>query len=583
MLLRGTAALAEAAQTGRALPGFVAYNLETVQAIVNAAERTGRPVLLQAGSSAFRHAGRDLLAQLAVSAAAASTAEIGVHLDHSRDLDEITACIEAGYTSAMVDGSHLSFSDNIALTRTAVQRAHDAGAWVEAELGAIAGDEDVSTDARAGAMTDPQQAAEFVAATGVDALAVAVGNVHGFTDCPVALDLDRLAAIHEATRSRWSCTAPAACPPSSSSARWTEAWPRSTSTPSSGARTSSPSPIGCPPPSRVPMPSAPGARRAAPSPTPPSARSTCSPQNGERQMPETSAARVAVIGLGAMGLPMATHLVPEFPVTAFDIDAGRRAQLVAAGATDATTPAKAAEGADIVLLAVRDQQQVESALFGENGVTDALAPGAVVILTSTVGPDAARATAGRLAEFDAHLVDAPVSGGPARAGAGDLLIVVSGAESSLNTVRPVLDRLASTLTEIGREPGDAQALKAINQLLAGVHIAAAAEAVAMARALGLDPGTVIDALSKGAAGSFMLADRGPRMIEAYGDGAEVRSRLDIFVKDMGIVADIAKQAHVPTPLASAAQQLYLLGERAGLASSDDSSVVTLLSPKEAQR
>ncbi|MFI0468006.1 NAD(P)-dependent oxidoreductase [Saccharopolyspora sp. 5N102] len=300
-------------------------------------------------------------------------------------------------------------------------------------------------------------------------------------------------------------------------------------------------------------------------------------------MPETSATRVAVIGLGAMGLPMATHLAPAFPVTVFDIDGGRRAQLAAAGATEATTPAQAAGNADVVLLAVRDQQQVEAALFGKNGAAEALNPGAVVVLTSTVGPDAARETAARLAESGARLVDAPVSGGPTRAGTGDLLIVVSGDEDSLDAARPVLDRLASTLTEIGREPGDAQALKAINQLLAGVHIAAAAEAVAMARALGLDPATVIDSLGKGAAGSFMLADRGPRMIEAYGDGAEVRSRLDIFVKDMGIVAGIAKQAHVPTPLASAAQQLYLLGERAGLGGSDDSSVVTLLSPKEAQR
>ncbi|MFC7343992.1 class II fructose-bisphosphate aldolase [Saccharopolyspora griseoalba] len=199
MLLRGTGALTEAASAGRALPGFVAYNLETVQAVVAAAERSGRPVLLQAGASAFRHAGRDLLAQLAVSAATASSAEIGVHLDHSRDLDEITACLEAGYTSVMIDGSHLPLPDNIALTRSAVRRAHDAGAWAEAELGAIAGDEDVSTAARAGAMTDPRQAAEFVAATGVDALAVAVGNVHGFTDRPVELDLDRLAAIHEIT------------------------------------------------------------------------------------------------------------------------------------------------------------------------------------------------------------------------------------------------------------------------------------------------------------------------------------------------------------------------------------------------
>jgi 3-hydroxyisobutyrate dehydrogenase len=176
------------------------------------------------------------------------------------------------------------------------------------------------------------------------------------------------------------------------------------------------------------------------------------------------------------------------------------------------------------------------------------------------------------------LVDAPVSGGPARAGSGDLLIVVGAGEEGLRRARPILDRLATTLTVVGSHPGDGQALKAINQLLAGVHIAAAAEALALARELGLDLPTVISSLSQGAAGSFMFADRGPRMIEAYGAGAEVKSRLDIFVKDMGIVAGIAERAHVPVPLASAAQQLYLLGERAGLGAADDSSIVTLLSP-----
>ncbi|MER6143182.1 class II fructose-bisphosphate aldolase [Streptomyces sparsogenes] len=199
MLLHGTDALTAAAREGRAIPGFVAYNLETVQGIVAAAEAAGRPVLLQAGSSAFKHAGRAALMTLALDAARRADAPLGVHLDHSRDLAEITACVEAGYTSVMVDGSHLPFAENVALTRKAVERAHAAGVWVEAELGALAGDEDVSTDARAagGSMTDPEQAAEFVAATGVDALAVAVGNVHGFTAEPVRLDLDRLRRIRD--------------------------------------------------------------------------------------------------------------------------------------------------------------------------------------------------------------------------------------------------------------------------------------------------------------------------------------------------------------------------------------------------
>ncbi|MEU6443128.1 class II fructose-bisphosphate aldolase [Streptomyces sp. NPDC047046] len=200
MLLHGSDALKEAAAASRALPGFVAYNLETLQGITAAAEAADRPVLIQAGSSPFKHAGRDSLMQLALDAAERSAAQLGVHLDHSRDLDEITACLEAGYTSVMVDGSHLPFAENIALTKKAVRRARDHGAWVEAELGALSGDEDVSTDAVAQttAMTDPRQAAEFVAATGIDALAVAVGNVHGFTKNPVHLDLDRLAAIHKA-------------------------------------------------------------------------------------------------------------------------------------------------------------------------------------------------------------------------------------------------------------------------------------------------------------------------------------------------------------------------------------------------
>ncbi|MFE4581406.1 NAD(P)-dependent oxidoreductase, partial [Streptomyces chartreusis] len=230
---------------------------------------------------------------------------------------------------------------------------------------------------------------------------------------------------------------------------------------------------------------------------------------------------------------------------------------------------------------VRDQQQVDAALFGAGGAAETLRPGTAVVLTSTVGPDAARATAARLTDLGVLTVDAPVSGGPVRAGDGDLLIVVGADDKALDLARPVLDLLASTLTVVGRNPGDGQSLKAINQLLAGVHIAAAAEAVALARALGLDPGTVVESLRHGAAGSFMFGDRGPRMVETYASDVapEVKSRLDIFVKDMGIVTGIAKDAHVPVPLASAAQQLYLLGEAAGLAAHDDSSVVTVLSPK----
>ena len=288
--------------------------------------------------------------------------------------------------------------------------------------------------------------------------------------------------------------------------------------------------------------------------------------------------RIAVIGLGAMGLPMASRLAEQFAVTGFDPDPGRRDLAAASGITTVDTLAAAGREADQVLLAVRDHAQAQAALFVADGVLTTLEPGSPVVLTSTVGPEAARDLADELEVAGFALVDAPISGGPARARQGDLLVVVGAAAEPLAATRPVLDALSSALTVVGPRPGDGQALKTINQLLAGVHIAAAAEAVALARGLGLDPALVIETLSQGAAGSFMFADRGPRMLQAYTGGAEVKSRVDIFVKDMGIVTTVGRGAHVPLPLAAAAEQLYLIAEAAGLGDQDDSSVVLTLSP-----
>jgi tagatose 1,6-diphosphate aldolase GatY/KbaY len=182
----------------RAVIGFSIYDLEQGIGVVRAAEAAHVPVLLQAGSSAFRYAGREPLAQLALGLARATDAQVGVHLDHATDLDEIHACLALGYTSVMFDGSALALEDNVRLTRRVVEAAHEAGAWVEAELAGIAGDEDESVGAQATALTDPNVAAAFVAATGVDALAVAIGNVHGVPATPVSLDLELLGRIADA-------------------------------------------------------------------------------------------------------------------------------------------------------------------------------------------------------------------------------------------------------------------------------------------------------------------------------------------------------------------------------------------------
>ncbi|GAA3294559.1 NAD(P)-dependent oxidoreductase [Arthrobacter citreus] len=289
---------------------------------------------------------------------------------------------------------------------------------------------------------------------------------------------------------------------------------------------------------------------------------------------------VAVLGLGAMGLPMATRLATSLQVNGFDIADARLQLAAAAGIRTFTSGAEAAAGADAVLLAVRNGAQLNDVLFGENGIAGALKPGAVVIMTSTVGVAAVTEVAEKLAELSVDLVDAPLSGGPVRAGTGDLLIVVGASEAARDRAQPVLDLLASTLSVVGGKAGDGQALKTVNQLLCGVHIAAAAEALALAKSLGLDEAKTLDALQAGAAASFMLGNRGPRMLEAYEEGgAEVLSRLDIFVKDMGIVTKAAREVALPTPVASAAEQLYLLGQAAGLGAADDSAVIKVLAPE----
>ncbi len=279
-----------------------------------------------------------------------------------------------------------------------------------------------------------------------------------------------------------------------------------------------------------------------------------------------------------MGLPMATRLLATRDVTVFDpveesVDRARKA-----GAHGASTPSDAANGASILLLAVRTLSQVETALFGPDGAAQRLAPGSVVILTSTVGVPGAKRVAEQLANKDLLLVDAPVSGGPVRAGEGDLLILVGASVGALEVARPVLDQLASTVVVVGPHPGEGQAMKTVNQLLCGVHIAAAAEALALAKGLGLDPEAALGALGAGAASSFMLANRGPRIVEALsGRSPEVLSRVDIFVKDMGIVADAGREAGVALPVAAAAEQLYRLSESAGLGARDDSTISTILS------
>lgn len=290
--------------------------------------------------------------------------------------------------------------------------------------------------------------------------------------------------------------------------------------------------------------------------------------------------RIAVLGLGAMGLPMASHLAKTFEVTGFDPFEERRTLAAEHGVAVADSAPVAASGADFVLIAVRNAAQLEEVLHGPSGVVPVLEPGAAIILTSTVGAEAVEAEADRLAETGIGLVDAPVSGGPVRAGEGDLLVTCGATPQVWEVARPVLDEMAGTLVLVGDAPGKGQSMKTVNQLLCGVHIAAAGEALALAGKLGLDQRMVLDALMAGAAQSFMLGNRGPRAIEAWeGVEPEVCSRLDIFVKDMGIVTAAAKRAGISVPVAAAAEQLYVLGNAQGRGGDDDSTVIRVVSAR----
>ena len=283
---------------------------------------------------------------------------------------------------------------------------------------------------------------------------------------------------------------------------------------------------------------------------------------------------IAVIGLGAMGFAMAKRLAErQHRVFGFDIRPEPMAALEAVGGHGAASAAAAAAEADIVLSMVVNAAQTRSVL-ADGGVGDALAAkpaGATTFVSmATMAPaDAAEIGAG-LDSRGIRFIDAPVSGGVAGIEAGTLTIMAAAPKAVFDAVAPVLREIGSNTFHLGDAYGQGSAMKTVNQLLAGVHIAAAAEALALAEAEGIDPALALDILSGSAASSWMLKDRGPQMIKP---GEDVRSAIDIFVKDMKIVDDTGHARRFGLPLASAALQLYLSASGAGLGRADDSQLI----------
>ena len=283
---------------------------------------------------------------------------------------------------------------------------------------------------------------------------------------------------------------------------------------------------------------------------------------------------VAVIGLGSMGLGIAQSLLRAgMTVAGCDLNAEAVARFVAAGGRGAADPADAAAGADAVVSVVVTGAQTEAVLFGGKGAARAMRPGGVMLSSATMAPDEARRLARRAAEAGVEYLDAPISGGAARAAAGELTVMASGAEAAFARARPVLRAIAQTVYELGDEAGVGASFKMVNQLLAGVHIAAACEAITLARRLGLDIAKVYDVITASAGNSWMFQNRIPHVLE--GDYSP-RSAVDIFTKDLGIVGDIGRQQKFPMPIAASALQMFLMTSAAGMGQDDDASVARLI-------
>lgn len=283
--------------------------------------------------------------------------------------------------------------------------------------------------------------------------------------------------------------------------------------------------------------------------------------------------RVGVVGLGSMGLGMALSLKRAgFDVAGCDVTPEAVAKLVAEGGRGAASPAEVAEGADAVVSVVVNAAQTETILFGAGGVAETLPKGAVFISSATMDPDVARRLARQLEASGRLYLDAPISGGAQRAAHGELTILASGSPAAFDRARPALDAMSAKLYELGDQPGQGAAFKMINQLLAGVHIAAASEAMAFAAKQGLDIRKVYEVITASAGNSWMFENRMPHVLD--GDYTP-RSAVDIFVKDLGIIQDMARTAKFPVPVSAAALQMFLMTSASGMGRDDDASVARM--------
>ena len=277
----------------------------------------------------------------------------------------------------------------------------------------------------------------------------------------------------------------------------------------------------------------------------------------------------AVFGLGAMGYGIAQSCVRAGHTTyGFDIAPNQVERFQAEGGATAALDDIAAR-LDAAIVVVLNATQTASVLFGDTGVVAKMRQGAVVIACATVAPEFARAMANRCAAHGVHYLDAPISGGSAKAAQGALRVMASGSPEAMAAAAPVLDATAEKVFTLGDTAGAGSAMKAVNQLLAGVHIAAMGEALTFGMTQGITAEQFLNVISQCAGTSWMLENRAPHIID--GDYT-AHSQINIWPKDLGIVLDIAKNAGFSAPITAAALQQYMVAVGMGLGQEDDAAI-----------
>ena len=289
--------------------------------------------------------------------------------------------------------------------------------------------------------------------------------------------------------------------------------------------------------------------------------------------PSIAGRRVGVVGLGAMGSGMAGSLRRAgADVHVCDAREGAAAAFAKEGGTACASVAELAARSDVVVSVVVDAAQTEAVLFGERGAAAAMRPGSVFVMCSTVNPNVSIDFERRVEAKGLLYVDAPISGGAAKAASGEMTVMAAAREPAWSAAAPFLHAMAARVYRLGDRAGNGSKVKIINQLLAGVHIAAAAEAMALGLREGVDPAQLYDVITHSAGNSWMFENRMAHVLAA--DYTPL-SAVDIFVKDLGLVLDTARATKFPLPLASTAHQMFMQASSAGFAREDDAAVIKI--------